>query len=267
MSRWSGVFGLIARLVLGMVLTSSVGTAALAQDELVALTSRVGVGISYWWMPRDGAVATVLLFSGGGGGIGFKDKDGVPQSGNFLIRARDEFARGGFNVALVGNPDDARQMTPAFRRSAEHQADVRAILDDVGKRSAAPVWLIGTSQGTLSAAANAAALGSRIAGVVLSSTVTGSQPGGSVADIALEDITVPVLIFQHKRDACRITPPAAAQRLTSRLLSAPVKQYIEVDGGTEPSSGPCEAFHHHGYVGMEAQAVAQISRWIKTPSN
>ena len=237
----------------------------MAQDGLVVLASRGDVGISYWWMPREGAVATVLLFAGAHGGIGLKD--GVPQSRNFLIRSRDEFARADLNVALVGNPDDAKQMTPAFRRSAEHQADVRAILENIGQRSAAPVWLVGTSQGTLSAAANAVALGTRIAGVVLSSTVTGPQPGGSVVDIALEDITVPVLIFQHKRDACRITPPAGAQRLISRLVRAPVKQYLEVDGGTEPRSGPCDAFHHHGYVGMEAQAVDQISRWIKHPSH
>jgi len=267
LSRWSNVPGSALRWILGVLLACLAVSSAMAQDGLVALSSRGDVGITYWWMPREGAVATVLLFSGGHGGIGLKDADGVPQSSNFLIRARDEFARAGFNVALVGNPDDAKQMTPAFRRSEEHQADVRAILDDIGQRSAVPVWLVGTSQGTLSAAANGVVLGSRIAGVVLSSTVTGSQPGGSVADIALEHITVPVLIFQHKRDACRITPPAAAKRLISRLLSAPVKQYIDVDGGTEPSSGPCEAFHHHGYVGMEAQAVEQISRWIKNPSN
>lgn len=265
MSRWPGVLGLITRWVFAGLVACLAATSAMAQDGLVVLSSRGGVGISYWWMPRDGAVATVLLFAGGHGGIGLKD--GVPQSGNFLIRTRDAFARAGFNVALVGNPDDARQMTPAFRRSGEHQADVLAILENIGKHSTVPVWLVGTSQGTLSAAASGVALGARIAGVVLSSTVTGSQPGGSVVDIALEDISVPVLIFQHKRDACRITPPVAAQRLTSRLVSAPVKQYIEVDGGTEPSSGPCEAFHHHGYVGMEAQAVDQISRWIKHPSN
>ncbi|WP_180130683.1 alpha/beta hydrolase [Rhodoferax sp. BLA1] len=262
MSRWPDS---ALRWVFGALLACLAATSAMAQDGLVVLSSRGDVGISYWWMPRDGAVATVLLFAGGHGGIGLKG--GVPQSGNFLIRSRDDFARAGFNVALVGNPNDARQMTPAFRRSGEHQADVRTILDDIGQRSNVPVWLVGTSQGTLSAAANSVALGARIAGVVLSSTVTGSQPGGSVVDIALEDITVPVLIFQHKHDACRITPPAAAQRLISRLVSAPVKQYIEVDGGTEPSSGPCEAFHHHGYVGMEAQAVDQISGWIKHPSH
>jgi len=207
----------------------------------------------------------VVLFSGGGGGVGFKD--GLPQSGNFLIRSRDEFARAGFNVALVGNPDDAKRITPAFRRSDEHLADVHAILLDVSQRSVAPVWLVGTSQGTLSAAANGAVAGASVAGVVLTSTVTGQQAGGSVVDIALENITVPVLIFQHKLDACPITPAYAARQLVTRLVHAPVKKYIEVDGGGNPYGDVCDAFHYHGFIGMEAQAVDQISQWIKHPSN
>jgi len=216
-------------------------------------------------MPRDGAVATVVLFSGGGGGMGFKD--GKPQSSNFLIRSRDEFAKASMNVALVGNPNDARKLTPAFRQSPEHLTDIRATVQDIKNRSNVPLWLVGTSQGTLSAAANGIALGPAIAGIVLSSTVTGQQAGGSVADIALENLTVPVLVFQHRLDACRITPAYAAQRLMGRLERAPIKKYIEVDGGKGPTGEACEAFHYHGFVGMEAQAVEKITQWIKNPVN
>ncbi|APW46341.1 alpha/beta hydrolase [Rhodoferax antarcticus] len=253
------------RRLLASVLVGLLCTTAWAQDKLMVLVPRAGVSTSYWWMPRDSAVATVLLFSGAGGGIGLRD--GIPQSGNFLIRSREEFAKAGLNVALVGNPDDARKMTPAFRQSAEHAADVRAIIDDIRQRSPAPIWLVGTSQGTLSAASNAVALGTSIAGVVLSSTVTGQQVGGSVSDIALEKIMVPTLVFQHKQDGCRITPAYAAQRLISRLERAPMKKYIEVDGGNNPTGDACEAFHYHGFVGMEAQAAETISNWIKNPGN
>lgn len=238
---------------------------AWAQDRLITVPTRPGVSTSYWWMPRDGASATVVLFSGGGGGIGFKG--GTPQSGNFLIRSRDEFAQAGMNVALMGNPDDFKKLTPQFRRSAEHVDDVRQVLGDIAKRSAAPVWLVGTSQGTLSAAANAAELGSSLAGVVLTSTVTGQQVGGSVNDIALEKITVPVLIFHHKQDSCRITPAYAAEHLVKRLTLAPIKKYIEVHGGKDPVGDPCEAFHYHGFIGMEAQAVTQMIQWMKSPTN
>jgi pimeloyl-ACP methyl ester carboxylesterase len=238
---------------------------AWAEDKLINVPTRPGVSTSYWWMPRDGAVATVVLFSGGGGGIGFKG--GTPQSGNFLIRSRDEFAQGSMNVAMMGNPDDFKKLTPLFRRSAEHLEDVRLVLQDIAKRTTAPVWLVGTSQGTLSAAVNAAELGPVVAGVVLTSTVTGQQAGGAVSDIALEKIVVPVLIYHHKQDSCRITPAYAAERLIKRLTQAPVKKYIEVDGGKDPVGDPCEAFHYHGFIGMETQAVTQMVQWIKSPVN
>ena len=44
-----------------------------ATDRLIQLASRSEVSISYWWMPQNGAAATVLLFSGGTGGMGFRE--------------------------------------------------------------------------------------------------------------------------------------------------------------------------------------------------
>lgn len=236
-----------------------------AQDQLVALDTREGVRSSYWWMPREGASATVLLFAGGHGGIGLKD--GTPQSNNFLIRSRDLFANTQLNVALIGNPSDQRALTPAFRASAEHAQDIAATIQSIRQRSTAPIWLIGTSQGSISAAANAIALGPQIAGVVLSSSISVPQPGGSVPDLPLERIAVPVLVHQHVRDGCRITPASGAQRLLPRFTQAPIKKYWEVDGGENPSGNPCEALHYHGYIGMEAQAVAHITQWMQVPSN
>jgi predicted esterase len=234
-----------------------------AADSLIVLNTRSEVTTSYWWMPRDGATATVLLFSGGSGGIGYRD--GEPKSGNFLIRSRDEFAKAEFNVALMGNPSDMPKLTPAFRQSSEHFADVRAVVQDIRSRTPAPIWLVGTSQGTISAAASGIDLGSAIQGVVLTSTLSGQQVGGSVSDLALNQLAVPVLVHQHAKDSCKLTPPYLAARLIDKLTASPVKKYIEVDGGQNPTGPACEAFHYHGYIEMEPQAVAQISAWIKHP--
>jgi hypothetical protein len=239
------------------------GLPALAADRLIPLASRPEVTINYWWMPKDGATATVLLFSGGTGGMGFRD--GEPKSGNFLIRSRDEFAKAGFNVAIMGNPSDSPKLTPVVRQSPEHMSDVRAVVKDLRTRSAVPVWLVGTSQGTISAAAAGIDLGTSIDGVVLTATLTGQQFGGSVSDLALNKLVVPVLVHQHAKDGCKITPPYLAERLMPKLTASPVKKYMEVDGGQNPTGPPCEAFHHHGYIGMEPEAVAQISAWIKNP--
>jgi len=251
-----------------LMLGASMGVAA--QDALVAIPSRPGVTTSYWWMPRDHAQATVLLFSGGEGGIGLRD--GAPQSGNFLIRSRDAFAKVPMNVALIGNPSDAKKLSHAFRQSPEHLADVQATITDVLKRSAVPIWLVGTSQGTISAAAGAIAFGDartqglQIAGIVLSASVTGAQEGGALPGLALDRITVPVLLYHHQRDACSITTPSAAKQLLGALTSATVKKYWEVDGGANPSGNPCGALHYHGFIGMEALAVQQITEWVLSPT-
>jgi pimeloyl-ACP methyl ester carboxylesterase len=243
--------------------TGATPLTATGGDRLISLSTRDGVTNSYWWMPRDGAQATVLLFSGGSGGMGLRD--GEPKSGNFLIRSKDLFAQAGLNVALMGNPSDNPRLSPAFRRSPEHVGDVAAVVADLKARSNAPVWLVGTSQGTISAAAAAVGLGHSVQGVVLTSTLTGSQAGGSVSDLPVESLTVPVLLHQHAQDACVVTPPQLSRRLLARLIGSPVTKYMEVEGGKNPTGSPCEAFHYHGYVGIESDVVRQIANWIFQP--
>ena len=82
-----------------------------------------------------------------------------------------------------------------------------------------PVWLIGTSMGTVSAANGAARLtAGGPDGLVLTSTVTrqGRERIETVGDVRLDAIRVPTLVVHHKNDACRATPyadtPASAAR-------------------------------------------------------
>lgn len=238
-------------------------TPSWALDKLISIQTRPEVTTSYWWMPKESATATVVLFSGGAGGIGYRD--GEPKSGNFLIRSRDEFAKAGFNVALMGNPSDMPKLTPVFRQSPEHLSDIRAVVQSIRARSNAALWLVGTSQGTISAATAGIDLGEAVQGVVLTATLSGQQIGGSVSDLALNQLALPVLVHQHAKDSCKLTPPYLAERLLAKLTASPVKKYMEVDGGQNPKGPPCEAFHFHGYVEMEPEAVAQISAWIKRP--
>jgi hypothetical protein len=260
-ARLKAQAGSLCAMFVGLVVC--LATPSWALDRLIPINSRPDVTTSYWWMPKEGAATTVVLFSGGTGGIGYRD--GEPKSGNFLIRSRNEFAKAGSNVALMGNPSDMPRLTPVFRQSPEHFADVRAVVRDIQARSPVPVWLVGTSQGTISAAAAGIELGTAVQGVVLTATLSGHQFGGSVSDLALNKLTVPVLVHQHAKDSCKLTPPYLAERLMTKLTASPVKKYMEVDGGQNPKGPPCEAFHFHGYVEMEPEAVAQISAWIKRP--
>lgn len=199
--------------------------------------------------------------------MGFKD--GIPQSGNFLIRSREEFAKAGFNVALMGNASDIPKLNPELRISTEHLADIRATVIDLRNRSRVPIWLVGTSQGTISAVAAAIDLGTEIDGLVLTATPARTDHRGqslSVSTLPLEKIVVPVLIHHHKWDACPATPSSDAQKILKRLTQSPVKKFMEVEGGKDPTGPPCQAFHYHGYIGIEQQVIEQIASWIKNPT-
>lgn len=232
-------------------------------DELVSLSVRQGQSVSYWWMPNTEAQGTVLLFSGGSGGIGYRD--GQPQSNNFLIRSRQWFRSQGFHVALMGNPSDKRQLDDAWRTSDEHLTDVQAVLADVRRRASQPIWLVGTSRGTISVAALGARLQDSVAGLVLTASMTSFQVPASLPRLALDQIRVPVLIYHHQRDACRLTQPDETVYIERGLSRASVVRRWIVSGGSEPSGHECEALHWHGFIGMEEQAVRDLAGWMRDP--
>lgn len=243
------------------ILASTLATAA---DRMVGVDTRPGVRVGYWLMPRDGAKVTVMLLPGGEGGIGFKG--GVPTSANFLVRSRDYFAAQGFNVAIVGKPSDRDDLDSNFRASAPHMEDLRVVVERLRKDLGQPVWLVGTSRGTISAAAAAIALDpSLLAGIVLTSSVTNGNRAAAVPGLALAEIRIPVLVVHHRRDACKSCVPYEAAHIVERLTQAPVKKFVMLDGGSGARGDPCEPWHWHGYVGMEREAVEVIADWIRNP--
>jgi predicted esterase len=237
-------------------------------DELINLQTRAGVTSSYWWMPRDNAKANLILLSGGAGGMGYRN--GTPQSANFLIRSRDHFATGNpngtFNVALLGNASDLRQLDPALRVRAEHVQDIVAVIAHIRAKNSAPIWLIGTSQGTISAAAAAIELGDRIDGVVLSASYTAFKTATSVPKQAIDKIRVPVLVISHEKDGCSVTRPDENKYIIDKLKLARVKKMILLSGGQDPTGDACEALHWHGFINVEAQASKAITDWVLNPT-
>jgi hypothetical protein len=237
---------------------------AIAADHLVSIPTRPGVKVGYWIMPRDNATATVVLLPGGEGGIAMKN--GVPTSSNFLVRSRDLFAAEGFDVAVVGKPTDHADLDMGFRASAEHVEDLRHVIEKLKRDFGKPVWLVGTSRGTVSAAAAAIALDpSMLGGIVLTSSVTNDRKYAPVPALDLAKIRVPTLVMHHKLDQCHGCVPEQTGLIMSGLTQAPVKKLMLVDGGGTPYGPPCEPMHWHGYVGMEKEAVRMIADWIRDP--
>ncbi|EGI77098.1 hypothetical protein HGR_07291 [Hylemonella gracilis ATCC 19624] len=236
-----------------------------AQGSLFKVPTRDGVVTTVFWEAAPKAHATVLLFPGGDGGFG-KVQDGKASSGNFLVRSAPDFLAHGFNVAIFGRPSDTAALGWADRTEPHHMADVAKVLGFVKQKSSLPVWIVGTSRGTISATAMAIKVRDpAIAGLVLTSSVVRMATEGAVPRQNLQAIEIPVLIYHHTQDACLHCPASGAPLILKGLANAPVKKLMLVDGGAHPSGDACAGQHWHGFVGMEREAIQQITDWIKSP--
>ncbi len=238
-----------------------------AQGHMVRLDiGREAAQLPVYAMTQPDALATVILLPGGDGGSG-KIVDGQPSSKNFLTRSRELFFAEKFNVLVVFRATDLPGLDYDYRVSAAHMQELAAVVRHARQLSTAPVWLIGTSRGTVSGTAATLALPpGEVQGLVLTSSVT-SKKTGAIATQQIGKIRVPTLVVHHKYDACKICVPHEAARITNSLTSAPVKKFLMLDGGANPVGDPCEAEHWHGFIHYEKETVQLISQWIKTPQN
>jgi pimeloyl-ACP methyl ester carboxylesterase len=253
--------------VFACLVAAAVVVPASAAEQLITVPTRPGVTETVLVIrPPGPPAATVVLFVGGPGKAGLKTpwKTGH-RGGNFLFRAADRFAENGFLVAVVDTPTDRPDGLWDWRTGREHSEDIAAVIAALWATAAVPVWLVGTSMGTLSAASAAALLKTGgPAGIVLTSSVTQSsrQSHESVNTVRLQDIAVPVLVVHHEADGCRSSPYAGAQALLDRLRGSPRRELLGFTGGDTPRSGPCEPFAPHGYLGIETKVVDAIAAWI-----
>lgn len=238
---------------------------AFAGEEMLRLPTRPGVTVPVFYMKQAGATATIILLPGGAGGIG-RVRGGEPTSMNFLVRARNHFAQAGLNVALMDRPSDINDLDAAARVSPPHLQDIRAVVDHLKADTGLPVWLAGTSRGTISAAAAAVNFGNdHLAGVVLTSSIVAPMLPGSVQTQELGLVRIPVLVVHHEQDACRLCRPAQVPTILARLTNTTTKKLVMMQGGDAPRGDPCEAMHYHGFIGIEKEAVQVITDWIRNP--
>ena len=238
-----------------------------AQPRVVDIPTRAGVTQRFLYLAPAKPKAAAIFFPGGAGDFQVANDASITrQSISFMVRTRDLFAAQGIAVAIVSPPSD-RSNLEFFRETREHAEDVRAVIAWVRREAGVPVWLIGTSRGTLSAGYVAAQLAPRDGGpdgVVLTSSVLVRTPRmqeAVVPDLALERITVPVLIVHHKQDSCRSCPPGVVPSVIERLTAAPRKEFIPAEGGASEGP-PCEPMAHHGYNGIEREVVGKIAEWM-----
>lgn len=258
--------------LIGVSLAIWSGPAAAGEISVETLAPRPGVNERVLVIRPDGPPkASVVLFAGGKGKIGLQADGKIKNAGNFLVKTRELFVSHGLLVAVFDAPSDrkGKDGMSGYRITEDHAADVAAVVKRMRELAPVPVWLVGTSRGTISAA-NAAARFPPPAGpdgIVLTSTVVenGKRGQDSIHQTDLERIRVPTLVFHHKSDGCYVTPWAVAKKLEKKLTAASKVETIGVTGGDAGAPGKeCKNPSHHGYQGMRTEAVARIADWIKS---
>lgn len=239
---------------------------AFAEEMFFKFRLTRGADLPVYEMSQVGGVATLILLPGGDAGSG-KIIEGKPTSGNFLSRSRDLFYKQGFNILVMYRASDLNAMDYSYRVSGDHIKEIEELVNYSKKKFNKPVWLVGTSRGTVSGTAAAIALGKdMVDGLVLTSSVT-SKKVGAISSQQVDRIMSPVLVVHHANDSCKICVPWEASRIVNQLKSSPIKKYVELTGGHSPEGDPCEAKHWHGFINYESEAVKLISDWIKNPNN
>ena len=244
---------------------------ALAQvsQKVVDIPTRPGITQRFLYLVPENPKAAVILFAGGHGGLQILP-NGTFKWGdeNFLVRTRQLFAKNGLSVVVVDAPSD-RQATPflgGFRQKPEHVADIKAVIAWLKKQANVPVWLVGTSRGTQSAAFIATQLGAGDGGpdgLVLTSTMLSDDAGRPVPAMPLKNIAIPVLVVHHEQDGCKYCAYREIPSLMGKLSSTPRKELVTFKGG-ENRGDPCEALAYHGFNGLDKDVVVKIAEWILT---
>lgn len=229
--------------------------------KVLHLRSAIGVDRLLYMAPAR-ARGTIVMLPGGDGKLDLQSDGHILHGDNFVVRTRALWNSHGYGVLI---PDTIDHLNLRGERSSPDYAQLISAVVALAKReNPGPVFLLGTSQGSIAAVNGAAhAKQGAIAGVVLTESV--SVKGGSgetVFDADPGDVHVPALIVANRDDQCRVAPPGAARRISEALRTSRDVQVLIVSGGLIRSANACGSLSPHGYYGIERSVVSAISHWL-----
>ena len=198
-------------------------------------------------LPEGPPAGSVILIPGGTNLQTIRADGGASSSGNYVMRIRRQFVEAGFAIVYLEDPGDLRAAIARMRRIAR------------------PLFLVGTSTGTIVAARNAAVLGTDGPdGLVLTSTLT--KPSRlrpePVHDVYVRRIAVPVLVVHTLHDACPSSPAAGIAPLAARF--AKTTEVVQIVVSSDTTDGDeCGPFAPHGYAGIETEVAGRIVTWMR----
>jgi hypothetical protein len=231
-------------------------------EQLIELRLRQGETQKVLLVTPPHARAAIVMLPGGAGDVGLSGSADIRHSDNFVVRTRALWAQRGFTVLIPDTIGHANLR--GIRSSPGYASVVNDVVKLAHRQVTGPVFLLGTSQGSI-AAVNAAAHANAgsIAGVVLTESV--SVMGGSgetVFSASPELVRAPALIVANRDDHCNVAPPEAASQIARAMTMSRDVQVLIVTGGSNRSAKNCGSLTPHGYYGIEDQVIAKISRWM-----
>lgn len=202
------------------------------------------------------------MLPGGTGDVGMAGDGDIRHGDNFVVRTRALWTSHGYAVLIPDTID--RASLRGMRSSPAYAQLVGQLVEYAHRQGPGPVFLLGTSQGSIAAMNGAAhAAPGSIAGVVLTESV--SVMGGSgetVFDADPQRVRTPALVVANGDDRCNVAPPQAAQRIAAAMTGSREVRVLMVSGGVTRSAKACGSLTPHGYYGIEGQVVSAISRWM-----
>lgn len=243
-------------------------------EELVTVKPAYGGDLNFVLLKPDNPKAAVVLFPGGRGYLRL-DSDGEirKQKKSFLVVNRERFLDKGLMVAVFNPPEGMEDLRRTYRISQQHGQDIQAVIEFLKKKADVPVWLIGHSRGTFSAANGAIRLGNLVSGLVLASTITKSRekyaiykthPNG-VLNMDLASIKVPTLVLANKPDSCASSPASNAEKVVKELTGSSAAA-VKVYGDEDPDGDNCKWGGPHHFAGFEDKVEAAIVEFIEAQS-
>lgn len=232
-------------------------------EAVTTIPTREGTTISFVASPpRQEPKAAAILFVGGHGQIKLWKRPQRLRSNNFLARSRQHFVDRGVFTVTVDVPSNRKdEGLYGFRQTEEHKVDITAVVDWVRTKTRAPLWLIGTSYGTVSVSFLAGAL--PIDGAIF--TASSTKPGKeqyTALDGDLDKVKAPTLIVHHREDGCRTCPLENLEVLAGRLANAEKVEILLFEGGHPATSKACGSQSPHGFLGIEQKVVATTVDWM-----
>lgn len=262
MLKWMPI-GLLALMMLPSPAPAQRPTTAV-NERVVTLRLGHGLRQRVLYVAPAKPRATLVMLPGGTGAVGMRGDGDLRHDNNFVVRTRAAWVARGYAVLI---PDTIAQANlRGVRSSPAYGRVVDELIVYARIQTAAPVFLLGTSQGTIAAVNGAAhAPPGLIAGLILTETV--SAPGRLSAETVFDSdpqrVRVPALVVANRDDACKVAPPWMAPRIAAAMTRSPQARVLMVNGGIQRSDKVCGSLSPHGYYGIEEKVVAAIDVWLQ----